>query len=51
MADPLWQNLEVVKAGKVHPVSDAVWNTAGGIIAGHLMLDDIETIYGLAATR
>ena len=51
LADPLWQNLEVVKAGKVHPVSDAVWNTAGGIIAGHLMLDDIETIYGLAATR
>ena len=33
-----------VKAGKVHPVSDAVWNTAGGIIAGHLLLDDIEAI-------
>ncbi|MCP8884103.1 iron-siderophore ABC transporter substrate-binding protein [Devosia sp. XJ19-1] len=51
LADPLWQNLEVVKAGKVHAVSDAVWNTAGGIIAGNLLLDDIETIYGLASTR
>ncbi|ODT47258.1 iron-siderophore ABC transporter substrate-binding protein [Devosia sp. 63-57] len=51
LSDPLWQNLGVVKAGKVHPVSDAVWNTAGGIIAGNLLLDDIETIYGLASTR
>ena len=51
LADPLWQNLEVVKAGKVYPVSDAIWNTAGGIIAGNLLLDDIETIYGLPSTR
>ena len=51
LADPLWQNLNVVKAGKVHAVSDAVWNTAGGIIAGNLLLDDIEAIYGLASTR
>jgi iron complex transport system substrate-binding protein len=51
LADPLWQSLEVVKAGKVHEVSDAIWNTAGGIIAGNLLLDDIETIYGLASTR
>lgn len=50
-ADALWQNLEVVKAGKVHAVSDAVWNTAGGIIAGNLLLDDIEAIYGLPSTR
>lgn len=51
LADPLWQNLAVVQAGKVHEVSDAVWNTAGGIIAGNLMLDDIEAIYGLESTR
>lgn len=51
MADPLWQNLDVVKAGKVYGVSDAVWNTAGGIIAANLMLDDIERIYGVASTR
>lgn len=51
LADPLWLNLAVVKAGKVHEVSDAIWNTAGGIIAANLMLDDIEAIYGLASTR
>lgn len=51
LADPLWNNLAVVKSGKVHPVSDAIWNTAGGIIAANLMLDDVEKIYGLASTR
>ena len=51
MADPLWAALPVVQAGKAEPVSDAIWNTAGGIIAGNLMLDDIERIYGLAPTR
>ncbi|WP_311044317.1 ABC transporter substrate-binding protein [Rhizobium lentis] len=50
-SDPLWKNLAVVKAGKVEAVSDAVWNTAGGIIAANLMLDDIEKIYGLPASR
>ncbi|PXA98457.1 iron siderophore-binding protein [Nostoc sp. 3335mG] len=51
LADPLWNNLEVVKAGKAQPVSDAIWNTAGGIIAANLLLDDIEKIYGLESTR
>ena len=49
--DPLWQNLAVVQGGKVHEVSDAVWNTAGGYIAGNLLLDDIEDVYGLESTR
>jgi len=39
--DPLWQTLDAVKAGKVYKVSDAVWNTAGGVIAANLMLDDL----------
>ncbi|HWV21890.1 MAG TPA: iron-siderophore ABC transporter substrate-binding protein [Devosia sp.] len=51
LTDPLWNNLAVVKAGKAHAVSDAIWNTAGGIIAANLMLDDVEKIYGLASTR
>ncbi|MFP9137411.1 ABC transporter substrate-binding protein [Devosia sp. XGJD_8] len=51
MADPLWAALPVVQAGKAQPVSDAIWNTAGGIIAANVMLDDIETIYGLTSTR
>lgn len=47
MADPLWQSLDAVKAGKVHEVSDPIWNTAGGILAANLMLADIAKIYGL----
>lgn len=50
-SDALWKNLAVVKANKVGVVSDAVWNTAGGILAANLMLDDIEKIYGLPASR
>lgn len=51
MASPLWLNLKSVEEGHVHAVSDAVWATAGGVMAAHLALDDIETIYGLASTR
>ena len=51
LQDPLWLNLEGVKAGQAARVSEIIWNTAGGIYAAHLMLDDIETIYGLASTR
>jgi iron complex transport system substrate-binding protein len=47
LADPLWQSLSAVEAGKVHRVSDAIWNTAGSILAAKLMLQDIAGIYGL----
>ncbi|RSK28479.1 iron-siderophore ABC transporter substrate-binding protein [Bacillus sp. HMF5848] len=43
--DPLFQNLEAVKAGNVYKVDDAIWNTAGGVIAANLMLDDIEEYF------
>ena len=39
--DPLWKNLSVVKAGQVYKVDDVIWNTAGGILAANLMLDDL----------
>ncbi|MEH7333194.1 iron-siderophore ABC transporter substrate-binding protein [Neobacillus drentensis] len=42
--DPLWKNLNAVKNGNVHEVSDAIWNTAGGVLAANLMLDDLEKI-------
>lgn len=45
--EALWQNLEVVEAGKAHPVDDAVWNTAGGVLAANVLLDDIARAYGL----
>ncbi|MBT2571523.1 iron-siderophore ABC transporter substrate-binding protein [Planococcus sp. ISL-110] len=40
--DPIWNNLEAVKAGKAYEVSDTIWNTAGGVMAANLMLDDLE---------
>lgn len=43
--EALWNNLNVVKAGKVHAVDDAVWNTAGGLLAANALLDDIARVY------
>ena len=43
-ADPLWQNLNAVKNGKAISVSDAVWNTAGGILAAQKMLEEIQEL-------
>ena len=40
--DSLFKSLKVSQNGKVHKVSDEIWNTAGGIKAANLMLDDIE---------
>lgn len=43
--DPLFQNLSVAKAGNVYKVHDDIWNTAGGVIAANLMLDDITKFF------
>ncbi|WP_026585126.1 ABC transporter substrate-binding protein [Bacillus sp. J33] len=40
--DPLFKNLKVAQEGNVHKVDDTIWNTAGGVIAANLLLDDIE---------
>ncbi|MFC4098559.1 ABC transporter substrate-binding protein [Paenibacillus xanthanilyticus] len=45
--DPLWKGLGAVKNGQAYKVSDAIWNTAGGIKAANLMLDELYDIYGL----
>jgi ABC-type Fe3+-citrate transport system, periplasmic component len=45
--DPLWQSLKAVRNGNAIRVDDAIWNTAGGIIAAHRMLDEIYEIYGI----
>lgn len=42
--DPLWKNLNAVKSGNAFEVSDAIWNTAGGVLAANLMLDDLEEL-------
>ncbi|WP_141336438.1 ABC transporter substrate-binding protein [Paenibacillus sp. tmac-D7] len=43
--DPLWKNLNAVKNGKAYKVNDAIWNTAGGVKAANLMLDELFKIY------
>lgn len=43
-SDPMWKNLNAVKKGNVHRVDDVTWNTAGGVIAAHEMLDQLEEI-------
>ena len=45
LEDPLFKNLEVAKNGEVHKVDDVIWNTAGGVKAANLMLDDIENTF------
>jgi iron complex transport system substrate-binding protein len=45
--DPLWKNLNVVKNGQAHKVDDAIWNTAGGILAANLMIDQLQEFYGI----
>ena len=40
--DPMFKNLSAVKNNKAYRVDDAIWNTAGGVKAANLMLDDIE---------
>ena len=51
LADPLWQNLEAVKADRAYRVDDSVWIAGGGIYAANALLDDVEAVYGLASTR
>lgn len=43
--DSLWKNLSVVKEGKAFKVDDNIWNTAGGVIAADLMLNDVEKFF------
>jgi len=43
--DPLWKSLKAVQNGKAYKVDDAIWNTAGGVLAANLMLDEIFKIY------
>ncbi len=47
MNETMWKNLSAVQAGKVHQVSDTIWNTSGGILSANKMLDAIAKIYGV----
>lgn len=43
--DPLFKKLKASQNGHVQKVNDTIWNTAGGIKAAYLMLDDVEEIF------
>jgi len=47
LADPLWLNLDAVKAGKAQRVGELAWNAGGGIYCAYMMLDDLADIYGV----
>ncbi|MDF2700328.1 MAG: iron siderophore-binding protein [Haloplasmataceae bacterium] len=41
LSSPLFQNLPATTKGNLIEVNDAIWNTAGGVIAANLTLDDL----------
>ncbi len=43
--DPLWKNLNVVKNNNAYKISDTIWNTAGGVKAANLLLDDLSKYF------
>jgi iron complex transport system substrate-binding protein len=44
LEDPMFKNLNAVKTVKAYRVDDAIWNTAGGVKAANLLLDDLEKL-------
>ena len=49
--NPLWGQLEGVKAGNVHEVEDAVWMTSVSLQGAALMMDDMAEIFGVDPMR
>jgi len=42
-----WQQLDVQKNQEIYLLSDIIWNSAGGILAARLALEDLRRIYQL----
>jgi len=47
--DPIFMQLDAVKAGKASRVGELAWNLGGGIYSAYMMLDDVARIYGVAS--
>ncbi|WP_039960527.1 hypothetical protein [Brevibacillus sp. BC25] len=45
LSDPLAKNMKVLQTGRTYQVNEAIWNTAGGILAANLMVKDLEKIF------
>jgi iron complex transport system substrate-binding protein len=43
LQDPLWQQLSAVKNEKVFQINDDYWYTGIGLMAAHLVIDDLES--------
>jgi len=49
--NPLWKQLQAVKAGNVHDVPDETWMTSVSIQGAHLVLDDLAKTFGVDPAR
>ncbi|MFX3634021.1 MAG: ABC transporter substrate-binding protein [Candidatus Pristimantibacillus sp.] len=45
LADPIAQNMNINKNGQSYQVDEAIWNSAGGMIAAKLLVADIEKYF------
>jgi iron complex transport system substrate-binding protein len=51
LRNPLWGQLEGVKAGNVEDVRDEIWMTSVSVQGAHLVLDDLAKTFGVADAR
>ena len=51
LRNPLWGQLEAVKAGKVTDVADEIWMTSVSVQGAHLVLDDLAKTFAVDASR
>lgn len=49
--NPLWKQLDTVRAGKVNDVRDEIWTTSVSIQGAHLVLDDLAQVFGVDPAR
>jgi len=48
-AGPVWQSLGAVEAGRIHLVDGFLWLTAGSVLAGLALIDDLEDAFDVRA--
>lgn len=51
LRNPLWGQLDGVKAGNVHEVADEIWMTSVSLQGAHMMMDDLAEIFGVEPMR
>lgn len=51
LRNPLWRNLDGVKAGNVHEVDDATWMTSVSLQGAHIVMDDLAKMFGVDPAR